>query len=232
MFSNIKSECSTVWFIKNILQISDFANLKLPNKKLGVHLEPGPDLWAETLLRVWVKWPFNAINPVGKPEAAEHQRIFVFVSCVPADKRVAGLIPWGVSASGRLLLLIWTTTTHTPILRRMCVTMAVSCVCAFPPESGSIMFFFCFSLHSSEQLRFKSLRFLGWSCLVPRVFFFFGRCGSQLSQNAFHTPPAAEWRCFSFPSRDYRSISEDSSSCRAESRACEPSHWGLIRLIQ
>lgn len=77
--------------------------------------------------------------------------------------------------------------------------------------------FLLFWLHSSEQLHFKSTSFLGGSCLTPRVFF--GHCGSQLSQNAFHTPPAAEWRCFVFPSRDCRSISEDSSSCRAEFRA-------------
>lgn len=164
-------------------------------------------LWAETALLVWVNWPFNVINPVGQPLAAEHQRILcVCVSCVPADERVAGLIPQGLSASG-WLLLIWTTMTHTPILRRLCV-----CVCVRVCFSWSRFHhvFLLFWLHSSEQLHFKSTSFLGWSCLTPRVFF--GHCGSQLSQNAFHTPPVAEWRCFVFPSRDRRSISEDSSS--------------------
>lgn len=137
----------------------------------------------------------------------------VCVPCVPADERVAGLIPQGLSASG-WLLLIWTTMTHTPILRRLCV-----CVCVRVCFSWSRFHhvFLLFWLHSSEQLHFKSTSFLGGSCLTPRVFF--GHCGSQLSQNAFHTPPAAEWRCFVFPSRDCQSISEDSSSCRAEFRA-------------
>lgn len=96
-----------------------------------------------------------------------------------------------------------------------CVS-ACACVCV-SPDPGSINVFLLFWLHSSEQLHFKSTSFLGGSCLTPRVFF--GHRGSQLSQNAFHTPPAAEWRCFVFPSRDCRSISEDSSSCRAEFRA-------------